>query len=82
VIHAFRSARVDDFAQLRAMLYEVEALPTVQRGLAALAIDSIFEVPHRAVHTISHPIRRPCSGPLTTSRASRPQLYDPAEFEW
>lgn len=83
VIHAFRSARFDDFAILRAMLYEVEALPTVQRGLAELGIDSIFEVPHRAVHTIKSPY---------TARLQRPayyipgvpahSFYDPAEFPW
>ena len=83
VIHAFRSARFDDFAILRAMLFEVEALPTVQRGLAELGIDSIFEVPHRAVHTIKSPY---------TARLQRPayyipgvpahSFYDPAEFPW
>jgi aspartyl/asparaginyl beta-hydroxylase (cupin superfamily) len=83
VIRAFLTARVDEFAELRSMLYEVEALPTVQRGLADLGIKSIFDVPYRAVHTIKSPY---------TARLQRPSyyipgvparnFYDPAEFEW
>ena len=83
VIHAFRSARVNDFAQLRAMLYEVEALPTVQRGLAALGINSIFEVPHRAVHTIKSPYTAPLQRPAYyIPGVPAHSFYDPAEFEW
>jgi aspartyl/asparaginyl beta-hydroxylase (cupin superfamily) len=83
VVKAFRTARVDEFKQLRAVMHEVEALPTVQRGLAELGIDSIFEVPNRAVHTIKSPY---------TARLQKPSyyipgvpahsFYEPADFPW
>lgn len=48
VVHAFRTASVEDFKHLRAVLHEVDELPTVRRGLEALGIKSIFEVPYRS----------------------------------
>jgi aspartyl/asparaginyl beta-hydroxylase (cupin superfamily) len=83
IVSAFRSARVEDFAQLRDLLYEVERLPTVRRGLDALGLRSIFEVPSRAVHKIPSPYTHPMQYPayyLPGVPARR--FYDPAEFEW
>src|SRR5437867_853434 len=83
VVAAFRSARLEDYRRLKDVLQEVDALPTVQSGLAALGLKSIFEVPTRAVHRIRSPY---------TDRLQRPAyylpgvpartFYDPSEFEW
>ena len=83
VVAAFRSARLEDYRRLKDVLQEVDALPTVQSGLAALGLKSIFEVPTRAVHRIRSPY---------TDRLQRPAyylpgvpartFYDPSDFEW
>jgi aspartyl/asparaginyl beta-hydroxylase (cupin superfamily) len=83
VVRAFRTARVSEFTELRDLLREVDGLPTVRRGLEALGIASIFEVPNRSVHTIKSPF---------TDRRQRPAyyipgvpartFYDPADFPW
>jgi aspartyl/asparaginyl beta-hydroxylase (cupin superfamily) len=82
-VAAFRRARLEDCEQLRDLLTEVQGLPTVQRGLTALGLRSIFEVPCRQVHTIespyTHPMQRPTYYlPGVPART----FYDPAEFEW
>jgi aspartyl/asparaginyl beta-hydroxylase (cupin superfamily) len=83
VIAAFRSAGLDDLKALREALYEVDRLPTVRRGLDALGLKSIFEVPTRWVHKIPSPY---------TDRLQRPAyyipgvpartFYEPSEFPW
>jgi len=83
VVAAFRTARLDDLKALREILHEVDRLPTVQRGLAALGLKSIFEVPNRAVHRIPSPY---------TDRLQRPAyylpgvpartFYEPSDFPW
>ena len=83
VVAAHRSARVEDFAALRDLLREVEGLPTIRRGLEALGLRSIFEVPNRGVHRIPSPYTHPMQYPayyLPGVPARR--FYDPAEFEW
>lgn len=83
VVEAFRSARVDDFKQLRAVLHEVDELPTVRRGLAALGLGSIFEVPTRKPHHIPSPYTHPLQYPAYyIPGVPARTFYDPSEFEW
>jgi aspartyl/asparaginyl beta-hydroxylase (cupin superfamily) len=83
VVAAFRSARLQDFTELREMLHEVERLPTVRRGLAALGVRSIFEVPTRAVNKIKSPYTHPLQYPAYyIPGVPARTFYDPAEFEW
>jgi aspartyl/asparaginyl beta-hydroxylase (cupin superfamily) len=83
VIAALRTARLEDLKRLRDVLLEVDELPTIRTGLAALGLKTIFEVPMRAVHQIRSPY---------TDRMQRPSyylpgvpartFYDPADFQW
>ncbi|HVO09161.1 MAG TPA: hypothetical protein VMX54_00285 [Vicinamibacteria bacterium] len=59
----------------------MDRLPTVRRGLEALGIHSIFEVPTRPVATTrsphTAPLQRPAYYiPVVPARS----FYDPAEF--
>jgi aspartyl/asparaginyl beta-hydroxylase (cupin superfamily) len=83
VVLAFRSARVDDFKGLRATLHEVDDLPTVRRGLEALGLRSIFEVPTRQPHRIPSPYtHRQQYPPYYIPGVPARTFYDPSEFEW
>ena len=83
IVHAFRTARVDEFTELRNVMHEVEALPTVQRGLEALGLKSIFEVPTRAVHRIPSPYTQKLQRPsYYIPGVPAHTFYDPAQFEW
>jgi len=83
VVRAFRSVRLDEFKRLRAVLQEVEALPTVQRGLSELGIPSIFEVPYRAVHNRKSPYTAPLQRPsYYIPGVPAHTFYDPSEFPW
>ncbi len=83
VTAAFRATKLAECKELRDVLLEVDALPTVRRGLGALGLSSIFDVPTRGVHRISSPY---------TDRLQRPAyyipgvpartFYDPSQFEW
>jgi aspartyl/asparaginyl beta-hydroxylase (cupin superfamily) len=83
VVEAFRSARLDDFKKLRAVLHEVDELPTVRRGLEALGLASIFEVPTRKPHRIPSPYTHPLQYPAYyVPGVPARTFYDPSEFEW
>ncbi|HVO09732.1 MAG TPA: aspartyl/asparaginyl beta-hydroxylase domain-containing protein [Vicinamibacteria bacterium] len=83
VVQAFRAARVRDFEELRSSLSEMDELPTVRRGLEALGLRSLFDVPTRQPHRIPSPYTHrmqhpPYYVPGVPARA----FYDPMEFEW
>jgi aspartyl/asparaginyl beta-hydroxylase (cupin superfamily) len=83
VVKAFRSARVDDLKELRAVLHEANDLPTVRRGLEALGLRSIFEVPTRQPHRIPSPYtHRQQYPPYYIPGVPARTFYDPSEFEW
>ena len=83
VVTAFRTAPLEDFVELRNMLCEVENLPTIRRGLAALGLRSIFEVPTRAVHKIPSPYTHAMQYPsYYLPGVPARTFYDPREFEW
>ena len=80
---AFRSVRLGHMVTLRDSLAEVDRLPTVQKGKAALGLSSVFEIPTRAVPKIpspyTHPLQYP---PYYIPGVPARTFYDPAEFEW
>jgi aspartyl/asparaginyl beta-hydroxylase (cupin superfamily) len=83
VVQAFRTAKVDDFRRLRSVLHEMDALPTVRRGLDALGIPSIFEVPTRQPHRIPSPYtHRKQYPPYYIPGVPARTFYDPSEFDW
>ncbi len=83
LLSAYNSASLSDIVPLRDVLLEMDRLPTIRKGLDALKIPSLFEVPTRAVPKIpspyTHPQQRPAYYiPGLPART----FYDPAEFEW
>jgi aspartyl/asparaginyl beta-hydroxylase (cupin superfamily) len=83
MIAALRSARVGEFKELRTLLHHVEALPTVRRGLAALGLQSIFDVPTVGVHRIASPYTNRMQYPAYyLPGVPARTFYDPADFEW
>lgn len=83
VVRAFQTCKLSDFTELRDILLEVERLPTVRRGLEALQISSLFEVPHRAVHRIPSPYTHKLQTPAYFLPGIPARtFYDPQEFEW
>jgi aspartyl/asparaginyl beta-hydroxylase (cupin superfamily) len=83
LIGAFTSAQLSDFEELRDVLLEVDGLPTVQRGLAALGLKSIFEVPTRSVRHLPSPYTNPLQRPAYyLPGVPARTFYDPVEFEW
>jgi aspartyl/asparaginyl beta-hydroxylase (cupin superfamily) len=83
LLTAMRSIRLKDMQTLSHALQEVDRLPTIRTGLAALGLKTIFEVPARRVHRIASPYTHPLQHPPyylpgVPARA----FYDPAEFEW
>jgi len=83
VVAAHRAARLEDFVELRDLLREVEGLPTVRRGLQALGLRSIFEVPTRPVRKTPSPYTHVQQYPAYyIPGVPARTFYDPAQFEW
>jgi aspartyl/asparaginyl beta-hydroxylase (cupin superfamily) len=83
VDYALRSVRLAHMARLRDALVEVDRLPTVEKGKAALGLASVFEIPARGVPRLpspyTHPLQYP---PYYLPGVPARTFYDPAEFEW
>ncbi|HXK11113.1 MAG TPA: aspartyl/asparaginyl beta-hydroxylase domain-containing protein [Vicinamibacteria bacterium] len=83
VDHAFRSVRLPHMTALRDALLEVDRLPIVAKGKAALGLPSVFEIPTRGVPRIpspyTHPLQYP---PYYVPGVPARMFYDPSEFEW
>jgi aspartyl/asparaginyl beta-hydroxylase (cupin superfamily) len=83
VDYAFRHVKLAHMKALRDALLEVDRLPCVEKGKAALGLSSVFEIPTRAVPKIpspyTHPLQYP---PYYLPGVPARMFYDPAEFEW
>jgi aspartyl/asparaginyl beta-hydroxylase (cupin superfamily) len=83
LVEAFSSAQLSDLVPLRDVLLEMDQLPTIRRGLDALAIRSLFEVPTRNVPQMLSPYTHPQQRPAYYIPGLKARtFYDPAEFEW
>jgi aspartyl/asparaginyl beta-hydroxylase (cupin superfamily) len=81
--HAFRSVKLSHLLPLRDALLEVDRLPTVTKGKAALGLGSVFEIPTRAVPKIESPYTHPLQyPPYYLPGVPARMFYDPSEFEW
>jgi aspartyl/asparaginyl beta-hydroxylase (cupin superfamily) len=83
VVSACRSVTLRETRELRDAMREVDGLPTVEKGKAALQLRSVFEIPSRRVHRIPSPFTDPLQYPphFLPGVPAR-TFYDPAEFEW
>lgn len=81
VINSLRSTRSRDLVPLRNAYLALDQLPTVQTGLHALGLKSVFEVLGTPVHRMptpyTHPLQTP---PFYVPGVPAHPYYDPAEF--
>ncbi len=80
---AFRAVKISHLRPLRDALLEVDRLPSVEKGKAALGLRSVFEIPTRGVPFIRSPFTHPLQyPPYYIPGVPARMFYDPAEFEW
>ena len=81
MIAAFKAAKFQDMTTLRDSLVEIDALPTVKKGLAAVNVPSMFHVPASNVKMrkspYTHPMQYP---PFYIPGVPARNFYDPSEF--
>ena len=63
LVVALRSTKLNDMAHLRDAMVELDTLPTIRTGNAALGIDSIFDVATKKIHKIPSPYTHPMQYP-------------------
>jgi aspartyl/asparaginyl beta-hydroxylase (cupin superfamily) len=83
IIDAHRAIKLDDTKALRDIFVEMDELPTIKTGKAAVGLDSVFELSSTAVHKRPSPYTHPMQRPpyLIPGVPARP-FYEAAEFEW
>jgi hypothetical protein len=83
VVAAYSATRLADMVALRDSLLDLERLPTIRKGLDALGLRTMFEVPYRSVHLRKSPYTHPYQyPPHYLPGVPARTFYDPAEFEW
>ena len=83
VIEAHRSVSLPEMRELRDAYQEMDQLPTIVAGKAALNLKSVFEIPVRRVHRIASPYTHPMQyPPFYLPGVPARSFYDPSEFEW
>jgi hypothetical protein len=83
VDYAFRSVKLSHMTTLRDALLEVDRLPSIEKGKAALGLSSLFEIPTRGVPGIPSPYTHPLQYPAYYLPGVPARMfYDPAEFAW
>ena len=83
IVDAHSAITLADMEQLRDIYVEMDALPTIQTGQAALGLESMFDLSIRPVHKIPSAYTHPMQYPpyLIPGVPARP-FYEAAEFEW
>ena len=83
VIKAHQEVKLSEMKTLRDVYTEIDRLPTIEKGKAALGLKSVFEIPLKRVHRIpsayTHPMQYP---PFYIPGVPAHNFYDPREFEW
>lgn len=83
LVTALRATKLDDMTHLRDALVELDTLPTIRTGNAALGIDSIFEASARKIHKIPSPYTHPMQYPtFMLPGVPARTFYDSLEFEF
>jgi len=83
LVVALRSTKLDDMAHLRDAMVELDTLPTIRTGNAALGIDSIFDVATKKIHKIPSPYTHPMQYPtFMLPGVPARTFYDSSEFEF
>jgi aspartyl/asparaginyl beta-hydroxylase (cupin superfamily) len=83
VVQAHREVQLESMKKLRDAYTEIDTLPTVEKGKAAVGIKSVFEVAYKPIRFVksdfTHPLQYP---PYYVPGVPARMFYDPAEFEW
>ena len=83
VVQAHREVQLDSMKKLRDVYAEIDRLPTIEMGKAAVGAKSVFEIPYKPVRHVksayTHPLQYP---PYYLPGVPAHMFYDPAQFEW
>jgi hypothetical protein len=83
VVQAHREVQLESMKKLRDVYAEIDSLPTIEKGKAAVGIKSVFEVAYKPVRWVkseyTHPLQYP---PYYLPGVPAHMFYDPAQFEW
>ena len=83
VVQAHRDVQLESMKKLRDVYVEIDKLPTIEKGKAAVGIKSVFEVAYKPVRWVksdyTHPLQYP---PYYLPGVPARMFYDPKEFEW
>lgn len=83
LIEALCSTRASNLEALRDDYHALDALPTVQQGLQALNMKSVFDVFAKPVYNTASPYTDPLQKPpMFIPGVPAHTFYDPAEFEF
>ena len=83
VVRAHREVQLASMRQLRDVYAEIDKLPTIEKGKAAVGIKSVFEVAYTPVRNVKSPYTHPLQyPPYYLPGVPAHMFYDPAEFEW
>ena len=83
IIDAHRAIKLDEMTELRDIFVEMDELPTIKKGKAAIGLASMFELSTRPVHKVPSPYTHPMQYPpyLIPGVPARP-FYESQEFDW
>lgn len=83
LIQAFHGAKLDDMKELRDSLLELDTLPTIKKGLAAVKVATMFDVPSSHVRLRPSPYTDPMQyPPFYIPGVPARNFYNAAEFEF
>lgn len=83
IVQAHREVQLASMKTLRDVYAEIDRLPTIEMGKAALGMTSVFEIAHRPVRHIKSPYTHPLQyPPYYLPGVPAKMFYDPSEFEW
>jgi aspartyl/asparaginyl beta-hydroxylase (cupin superfamily) len=83
IIEAHKAITLEGMTRFRDALRELDTLPTVQKGKAAMGIDSVFDLATRPANRIQSPYTHPLQyPPYFIPGVPARTFYEAEEFEW
>ena len=83
VVQAHREVQLSEMKKLRDVYAEIDRLPTIETGKAAVGMKSVFEFAYRPVRNVKSPYTHPLQyPPYYLPGVPAHMFYDPAQFEW
>lgn len=83
VVQAHREVQLAAMKKLRDAYAEIDPLPTIAMGKAAVGAKSVFDIAWKSVRNVKSPYTHPLQyPPYYLPGVPAHMFYDPAEFEW